>query len=109
MRFRVYHAQPLCFSFGDDTGLLREVAERWPHGYLLVAEVEGRSLDDVYALTNNHVDCPWWKQVSVTLLAKPAQRSTAVGDVIEVMRPRLTGEYGVGARYVVAPLGFLEF
>jgi hypothetical protein len=53
----------------------------YPEDYVMVAVVEGDSVDMAYQLTN-HIDHAWWENAGVTLIGEPEHRSTSVGDVI---------------------------
>jgi hypothetical protein len=63
-------------GFGPDDNL-----PSYPDDYVMVAVVEGDSVDMAYQLTN-HIDHAWWENAGVTLIGEPEHRSTSVGDVV---------------------------
>lgn len=67
--------------------------------YLHVAEVEARSLGEVFLLTN-HRECAWQQEDAVVWSAPGPQRSTSIGDVIYA--------YETGQAWLVLSGGFSE-
>lgn len=73
MKYEVWHDKNPSFGFGGKTC-------KFPKDYEHVANVEARSLDHAFELTN-HIDDGWQKNKGVETLADQA-RSTSVGDII---------------------------
>jgi hypothetical protein len=73
--YQVLHAK-------DFTGMIlsRMEGEPYVHGYSHVANVQAKSLDQVFELTN-HLDTPWQRNPGVQALVE-TPRSTYTGDVI---------------------------
>ena len=87
----------VAYKQGMQTNL---AAMGFPQNYNLIASVEGRHMDDVFARTQN-VDFAWTGRTDVQTRILPPYaeggRSTSVGDVIETPEGELS---------VVMPFGF---
>ena len=89
-QLHVYHRSEL----PDPLDSERKVAEGWPTRYIHVADVEARSVEEAYRLTNT-VRRAWWTREEVTAVADTPLRSTSVGDVIVTPDgPRLCSDIG---------------
>jgi hypothetical protein len=75
--FKVYHSDPPAFM-GNDASALAD----FPRGFIHVANVEARNLDELFQKTN-HIDSNWTLNPGVELARGVVKaRSTSVGDVV---------------------------
>ena len=89
-QLHVYHRNEL----PDPLDSERKVAEGWPTRYIHVADVEARSVEEAYRLTNT-VRRDWWRREEVTAVVETPIRSTSVGDVVVTPDgPRLCSDIG---------------
>ena len=85
MKALVFHAKNPTFRLGgheEVTGVKDQ--DFLPVALVDVGGIRGEDALEIAFERTNHIDCAWWENEDVILVADPKQRSTSVGDLVQL-------------------------